>query len=115
MQKRFANHTDEEVLSKRQKTTPANTQKMNCHAAETLRKYLIEKRLNPEFVKYTSAELADGLGKCYLGARSVKGEQYKTSTLDNLRHGLNIYLKAPPHNKLVDILLIQLTKTSKLP
>ena len=32
MQKRFAKHTDEEVLSKRQKTTPANTQKMKCHA-----------------------------------------------------------------------------------
>jgi len=51
--------------------------------------YLIEKRFNSEFEKYTSAELAEVRGTFYLDARSVKGEQYKTAKLENLRNGIN--------------------------
>lgn len=40
----------------------------------------------------------------YFDARTVTGELYKASSLENLRHSLNRYLQSPPHSRLhVDI------------
>jgi hypothetical protein len=39
-----------------------------------------------------------------MDARTVNGQAYKTSTLENIRHSLNRYLKSPPFNKHFDII-----------
>jgi len=77
---------------------------MNNYAGDKIRKYLHEKNLNPEFETYNAAQLAEVLGKFYLDARSDKGDFYKSTTLENLRHSLNRYLKSSPHNKQFDII-----------
>ena len=39
-----------------------------------------------------------------MDARKVDGEQYKCSSLENVRHSLNRYLNQPPYNKNIDII-----------
>ena len=43
------------------------------------------------------------LSKFYMDARTVSGQMYKVSSLDNFRHSLKRYLQSPPNNKTFDI------------
>ena len=89
----FGSSSSEEVNAKQVKYTPDNTTKMSKMAAEILGCYLREKEMNTNFEHYSEEELADVFTTFYFDVRGKKGEQYKTSTLKNTRHGLDRYLK----------------------
>lgn len=102
--KRFASHSNEDLLAKRAKAIPKNTSKANNSAASTLRLYLVEKNQDSNFEDFEIVRLAEVLCHFYMDARSKTGELYKATTFENLRHSLNRYLKAPPHLKKFDII-----------
>ena len=47
--------------------------------------------------------LNDVLVEFYVNVRQANGQNYMVSLLDNLRHGLNCFLKSPPHEKAYNI------------
>jgi len=102
--KRFASHTEAEILEKRANVVPKNTTKSNKKSANMLRAYLSEKEEEPDFENYTPSQLNSVLSRFYLDTRTSDGQMYKTSSLENFRYGLNRYLKAPPHLKTFDII-----------
>lgn len=102
--KRFASHSENEILEKRSNVVPKNTSKANKKCANMLREYLREKNDDVNFEEFTLEKINDVLEHFYLDARKVGGEQYKTSSLENFRYGLNRYLKAPPFLKPYDII-----------
>ena len=102
--KRFASHTEDEIVNKRQNVIPQNTVKANKAAAKLLRNYLLEKNLDSDFESFDVGRLAEILTHFYLDARSKNGELYKATTLINTRHALNRYLKSPPVLKKFDII-----------
>lgn len=104
MSKRFASQTEDEIMKKREKSIPFNTLKSNTASANVFRSYLTESGQNTNFELMEEAELADKLKCFYCDARSQKGELYKLTTFENIRHGLNRHLKAPPYNKKFDII-----------
>lgn len=103
MAKRFAAHSNDELEVKKRTLTNKNTIKSNTKAANAFRDYLKEKGSQITFEEFTDDGLDEELAKFYFDARSTKGDLYKVSSLENLRHGLNRYLKAPPFNKNIDI------------
>ena len=109
---RFGTVSDEEVKLKHVNYTPDNTKKQNKMAAEILRNYLVEKDKNPDFESYSDTELGSVLCTFYLDARTKKGDMYKTSSLENIRHSLNRYLKAPPVCRDIDIITDEQFKKS---
>ncbi|KAK7092541.1 hypothetical protein V1264_008272 [Littorina saxatilis] len=74
--KRFAEFTQEELLSKRNKLNPENTKRANEGAAKILREYLNQRKENVNFESYTLEQLDEVLGHFYLGARTMQGEMY---------------------------------------
>ncbi|XP_046584546.1 uncharacterized protein LOC124291570 [Haliotis rubra] len=105
--KRFASHSDEEILRRNfEKTTvvPVNTKKGNNNAAALLREYLREKEEDARFESFDSHRLAEVLCHFYVDVRMQTGELYKVTTLESIRYGLNRYLKSPPHLKKFDII-----------
>lgn len=103
--KRFANHSEDEIKNKTMKLIPENTKKANEKAAKSFRIYLAEKELNTYFEELEAVELNTILKTFYFDARTVTGELYKASSLENLRHSLNRHLKSPPHCRLdIDII-----------
>jgi hypothetical protein len=104
MAKRFASHTESDILEKRANVVPKNTSKGNQKSARILRDYLKEKSQDPEFENYDAYRLNEVLSHLYLDMRKADGEMYKTSSLENFRYGLNRYLKAPPFLKTFDII-----------
>lgn len=102
--KRFACHTEAEILVKRANVVPKNTAKSNKKSANMLRAYLTEKEEDPQFENYSPSELNVVLSSFYLDTRTSDGHMYKTSSLENFRYGLNRHLKAPPHLKTFDII-----------
>lgn len=104
IRKRFACHSADEIDEKRVKSTPINTIKANNHAAKVLRTYLAEKNEAVEFEVLEPSKLSKLLSGFYLDARTVDGELYKATSIEQIRHSLNRHLKAPPHNKQYDII-----------
>ena len=111
---RFAHMSQEEIDRKRLQTTPVNTVKANLKAAKIFRDYLIEKGSLSHgepalqvgeltFENLPAEELNDLLKQFYFNARTVSGQKYKTSSLENFRHSLNRYLKSPPISRDIDI------------
>jgi hypothetical protein len=102
--KRFATNSESEIATKRLNMHSENTTKANKRAATALRDYLKENSQNTNFEALDANALAEVLGHFYLDARKVDGKHYKSSSLENVRHGLNRYLKDPPHYKQFDII-----------
>ena len=122
--RRFEHHSRDEISEKKTSTTPKNTIKANLKAARAFRAYLEECNDHPDvcFESFSAEKLNDALEGFWLGARKQKsdgetpgsiragtgggGKQafYKASTLENLRHSLNRYLKSPPNEKGFDII-----------
>ena len=89
----------EKVLS-----TPKSTLKANFKACRAFRAYLDESGQHDDVDKLNQA-----LERFWSSARKQKTSEtkkvfYKASSLENLRNGLNWYLKAPPFNKSFDII-----------
>ena len=88
-EKRFAHLTEGEIEEKRSKIIPKSTLKANQKAARAFRQYLVEKEeADTQFEKYEKGKLADLLRKFYFDARKCDGDQYKTASMENLRHSL---------------------------
>ncbi|CAC5399004.1 KCTD1_15 [Mytilus coruscus] len=104
MAKRFASHTENEILDKRSKNIASSTEKANKRAGNLLREYLSEKNEDTHFEQYSPSRLNDVLKHFYLDARKPDGEMYKVNSLDSFRYSLNRYLKAPPFLKEFDIM-----------
>ena len=102
--KHFATHSYEDIIAKRATVIPDNTKRSNNASAKIFKDYLREKNQNSEFEELEPVALAEMLSHFYLDIRNKNGEQYKVSTLENIRHGLNRYLKAPPYCKDFDII-----------
>ncbi|KAJ8321176.1 hypothetical protein KUTeg_001301 [Tegillarca granosa] len=77
MAKRFASHTDDEIIKKRAKNIPDNTQKANKKAANILRAYLQEKQQEDDFENFDVLKLNEVLSHFYLDARKTDGENAK--------------------------------------
>jgi hypothetical protein len=105
--KRFVQYTRAELDAKKAASTPKNTKRANDKAGRAFRAYLLELddgKAQVDFENFDAAKLDECLQGFWYGARDLKGQKYKASTLDNLRHSLNRYLKSPPWNKTYDII-----------
>ena len=111
----FQHHSRQEINGKKVTRTPKNTLKANKKVAKAFRAFLDESKEYDDvgFETFTADKLNEALEGFWLSARKQKqktepGEQkknfYKASTLENLRHGLNRFLKAPPNNRGFDII-----------
>lgn len=94
--KRFAFHSEEDIIAKRQNVVPINTVKANKAAAKLFRSYLSEKNMETDFEMFDVARLAKILSHFYMDARTKSGDLYKATSLTNTRHALNRYLKSSP-------------------
>ena len=104
---RFAVFSREEIDRKKSESVPINTKRANVKAARVFRAYLMEcgDGTDPfDFENFSVAELNAALEGFWLGARNINGDKYRSSSLDNLRHGLSRYLRSPPNNKDYDII-----------
>lgn len=102
--KRFAHHSESEIMAKRMLIVPENTKKANEKAAKTFRLYLSEMEMPTNFEEFEATRLNEILSTFYFDVRTVTGEQYKASSLENLRASLNRYLRSVPHSRLdIDI------------
>ncbi|XP_048771872.2 uncharacterized protein LOC125677743 [Ostrea edulis] len=104
MGKRFGQTTATQIDEKRLKVNSEKTRRCNAKAAKILRDYLKEQGQNEEFEAYDTVGLSEVLGHFYCDARKPDGEKYKTSSLENIRHSLNRYLRSQPFNKPFDII-----------
>ncbi|XP_063443130.1 uncharacterized protein LOC134723448 [Mytilus trossulus] len=102
--KRFGQTTDEEMMDKRLKINAANTLRSNKKAGNTLREYLRETAMDIRFEEYDEVRLNEILGQFYMNARKPDGNHYKISSLENIRYGINRYLRSPPYNKTFSII-----------
>ena len=68
------------------------------------RSYLFEKGKNQDFEQLDKTTLASLLSRFYLEARKSDGDFYKTSSLNNIRAGLNRFLKDNYHHGIIDII-----------
>ena len=104
-QSRFVYHTREEIQTKIKASIPANTKRANEKAGRSFRAFLLDRDgVSPaDFENFDKATLDQRLAEYWYGARTLKGEKYTTSSLENLRHSLSRYLRSPPHNKPYDI------------
>lgn len=104
LKRRFADHSEEDILAKRSNVVPQNTQKANQKVRKILRDYLLEKGQDATFELFSADRLGEVLCHFYLDARKGDGERYKVSSMESFRHGLNRFLKSPPHDKHFDII-----------
>ena len=101
---RFGCLSKEDIDKKRAGVIPKSTKKANESAARAFQSFLKENGLTTAIEELEPEELAEHLGSFYFNARTVDGGLYKRSSLDNFRHSLNRYLRAPPFNKTFDII-----------
>jgi len=101
---RFACHSDADIEAKKSDVTPKTTKNSNETSAKTFRAYLSEKKLDTNFETFTIERLSEILTHFYLDVRTKEGKMYKANSLESLRHGLNRYLKSPPHSRKFDII-----------
>jgi hypothetical protein len=104
--RRFGHLSEKEVDNKRDSVIPKSTKQANQKSARTLKAYLLEKGISTplECLELEAEDLANTLETFYFDARTQSGELYKRSSLENLRHGVNRYLRSPPFNKEFDII-----------
>jgi hypothetical protein len=74
--KRFASHSEEDIIAKRQNLFPTNTVKANKAASNLFRSYLKEKNMETNFEMFDVARLAETLpflyGRAYKKLRSLQ-------------------------------------------
>ncbi|CAG2223465.1 unnamed protein product [Mytilus edulis] len=102
--KRFGTSTRQDIDDKRRTFTPTRHKKSNTLSAKLFREYLTSKNHDADFGSFTTQRLDEALPHFYLDVRKMDGSMYKTSSLESIRHGLNRHLKAPPNNKVFDII-----------
>jgi hypothetical protein len=96
MSKRFGSITETEIAEKRTKAVPNSTHKSNFQAATALRQYIQEKGdEDSNFADISEEKLDSYLQSYYFDARQVGGtyKDYKTSSLETFRHGINRYFR----------------------
>lgn len=81
----------------------SNTIKSNNKTANLLRKYLKEKGKDSNFESFDLVQLNEVLIHFYIDAQKPDGEKHKTTSLQNIRHSLNRFMRSPPHYKYFDI------------
>ena len=101
---RFASTTAAELLAIKENVNARNTRKANERACSLLKSYLKEKEMPSSFWLFSKKELNEVLVQLYVNVRQVNGQKYKVSSFENIRHGLNRYLRSPPHEKDFDII-----------
>jgi hypothetical protein len=101
--RRFAETTEEEIQTKRLKLNADNTLKSNKKSANILREYTKEKNQDSLFENYVTVRLNETLAHFYTDLRKPDGGRYKSTSFESIRHGINRYLKLPPHDKKFDI------------
>jgi hypothetical protein len=47
--------------------------------------------------------VTETLAHFYIDLRKPDGGRYKATSFESIRHGINRYLKSPPHNRKFDI------------
>jgi hypothetical protein len=57
--KRFASHTEKEIIAKRQNVVPKNIAKANKADANLLRAYLTEKNMESNFESFSAVRMAE--------------------------------------------------------
>ena len=105
--RRFSIHSEAEIDRKKAESTPKNTLSANSKAGRVFRAYLMERGDGTErvdFEDFSEKELNSALEGFWFSARTIKGELYKASTLETLRHSLSRYLRSPPFNKGYDLI-----------
>jgi hypothetical protein len=102
--KRFATTSEEEITAKKLKMCAEKTLKQNEAAATVLKEYLRQRKMDVNFEKYDDVKLDEVLSDFYMDIRKTDGSQYKTTSLNCIRYSINRYLKAPLHNKKLDII-----------
>lgn len=101
---RFGTSTRQDFDDKRRNIHADKTQKSNTLSAKLFKEYLTSKNHEADFESFTTQRLDEALSHFYLDVRKIDGSMYKTSSLESIRHGLNRHLKAPPNNKVFDII-----------
>ncbi|VDH97885.1 Hypothetical predicted protein [Mytilus galloprovincialis] len=101
---RFGTSTRQDIDDKRRNIHANKTQKSNTLSATLFREYLTSKDHEADFESFTTQRVDEALSHFYLDVRKIDGSMYKTSSLESIRHGLNRHLKAPPNNKVFDII-----------
>lgn len=104
VKRRFAHLSKEEIDDKRDSVVPKATKQANQKSARALKAYLLEKGISTPLDSLEPEDLAKTLETFYFDARTQNGDLYKRSSLENLRHGVNRYLRSPPINKEFDII-----------
>jgi hypothetical protein len=69
--KRFASHSEEDIIAKRQNLVPTNTVKANKAASNLFRSYLEEKNMETNFEMFDVARLAETLSHFYMDDKRV--------------------------------------------
>ena len=101
---RFANTSASEAAEIRKNLHAKNTTDANRKSAALFRAYLKEIGRPIDFETYSVAALNDTLKSFYMDARKTDGHYYKTSSMENHRHGLNRHLNTPPYERNIDII-----------
>ena len=100
MSRRLAETTEEEIQTKRLKL---NAAKANKKSASILRGYLKEQNQDSLFENYDTVRLNETLAHFCMDLGKPDGGRYKATSFDSIRHGINRYLKSPPHDKKFDV------------
>ena len=91
---RFGTLNLEEIEVKQDELKNINSLKNDKKAVETFKCYLKSINVdNADFFTFTEEELDGHLATFWWNARTQKGEKYKASSLEILRHGLKRALK----------------------
>ena len=97
---------------KRAKLTPQNTKRANAKSEKLFTGYLAEKGVQMDFATVSKEDLNAVLCKFYVEVRPAppppsskkpKKDYYKTSSLENYRHGLKRMFTSEPYNRTFDI------------
>ena len=90
---RFVTIGDDDINTILDNAYTDNTKQSTKIGVRLLRDYLTEKRLNENFENMSNSELDAVLKKCYVEARTRKGDLYKRFSLSAIRHGINRHLQ----------------------
>ena len=92
--KRFKLHTDDELKQKQLDLQNKNSLKNEKKAERAFMEYLHEVgETDNNFYCFTEEQLDYHLSKFWFAARTEKGDYYRVSSLENMRHSLNRALK----------------------
>lgn len=88
-EERFNIMNNTQHKEKRKKLINHNTVKADKKAEKVFTSWLTQRGIHTDYWDLSVQELDDLLSKFYFEERTIEGEMYKTSSLGNLRYGLN--------------------------